>query len=85
MASKHYFVKMGSIGLVVVLALNLFNQYVLGVGTGAWWSVWFPAYIVWFVFLAIGLGLSKKEEPKTGLNQRPPSKRVRLPFPNRTR
>ncbi len=60
----NYFVKMGSIGLLVVLVLNLFNQYVLEVGTGTWWSVWFPAYIVWFVFLAIGVGLSRRKNPR---------------------
>ncbi len=61
MAKKHPFVLMGSTGLSISLVLNLFNRYVLGVGGDAWWSAWFPLYVVWFVFLVIGVGLSRKK------------------------
>jgi len=63
---KHPFVKMGLIGLSITIVLNLFNQYVLDVGGGVWWSVWFPIYLVWFVFLVIGIGLSKKNKSNSG-------------------
>jgi hypothetical protein len=59
MNKKHPFVAMGVVGISISLVLNLFNQFVLGVGSGAWWSVWFPTYIVWVVFLASGIRLSK--------------------------
>jgi len=62
---KHPFVKMGLIGLSISIVLNLFNQYVLAVGGEAWWSMWFPIYLVWFVFLVIGIGLSKKNKSNT--------------------
>ncbi len=61
MAKKHPFVLMGSTGLAISLVLNLLNQYVLGVGGDAWWSAWFPLYLVWLVFLVIGVGLSRKK------------------------
>ena len=63
MNQKHHFVAMGLIGLLITLGLNLFNHFVRGVGGNVWWSVWFPGYVVWFVFLIIGLGLSKKNRP----------------------
>jgi hypothetical protein len=62
MNKKHAFVVMGLIGLSITLILNLFNQYVLGIGGDAWWSVWLPNYLVWFVFLVIGIGLSNKKK-----------------------
>ena len=61
MNKKHPFVKMGLIGLSISLVLNVFNLYVLGVGGEAWWSLWFPSYLVWLIFLVIGIGL---EQPK---------------------
>ena len=60
MNRKHPFATMGLIGLLITLVLNLFNHFVLGVGGGAWWSLWFPGYLVWSVFLVIGIGFSKK-------------------------
>ena len=64
MNKKHPFVNMGSIGLIVTAALNLFNVYVLGVGGATWWSAWFPLYVVWFTFLIIGMGLSAKDNKR---------------------
>ncbi len=66
MNKKHPFVKMGLIGLSITIVINLFNQYVLSVGDEVWWSLWFPIYLVWFVFLVIGIGLSKKNKSKSG-------------------
>ncbi len=66
MNKKHPFVKMGLIGLSITIVINLFNQYVLSVGDGVWWSLWFPIYLVWFVFLVIGIGLSKMNRSKSG-------------------
>ena len=68
MNNKHPFVTMGLIGFLITLALNIFNHFVLGVGGDAWWSLWFPGYVVWFVFLVIGVGLSRKN--RTGLVNR---------------
>ncbi len=64
MNKKHPFIKMGLIGLSISLVLNIFIQYVLGVGGEDSWSVWFPIYLVWLVFLVIGIGLSKKNKSK---------------------
>ena len=66
MNKKHPFVKMGLIGLSISLVLNVFNLYVLGVGGEAWWSLWFPSYLVWLIFLVIGIGLSKKNKSNPG-------------------
>ncbi len=66
MNKKHPFVKIGLIGFSIILVLNLFMQYVLDVGGESWWSAWFPFYLVWLVFLVIGLGLSKKNKSKPG-------------------
>ena len=60
MNKKHPFIMMGTIGLAVTAALNLFNVYVLEVGGDSWWSAWFPLYAVWITFLTIGIGLSAK-------------------------
>ncbi len=62
MNKKHSFVIVGLTGLSISFVLNIFNQYVLGVGGEAWWLMWFPGYVVWFVFLVIGIGLSKRTE-----------------------
>ncbi len=66
MNKKHPFVNMGLIGLSITIVLNLFNQIVLDIGCGVWWSLWFPIYLVWFVFLVIGIGLSKKNKSNSG-------------------
>ncbi|MCH8127167.1 hypothetical protein IIC38_14615 [candidate division KSB1 bacterium] len=66
MNRKHPFVKMGLIGFSIIIVLNLFMQYVLGVGGESWWSAWFPFYLVWLVFLVIGIGLSKKNKRNPG-------------------
>lgn len=61
MKKKHPFLMMGTIGLAVTGAINLFNVYGLGVGGDSWWSAWFPLYAVWFTFLIIGIGRSAKD------------------------
>lgn len=65
MNKKHPFLLMGTIGLAVTAAINMFNVYVLGVGGDSWWSAWFPFYVVWFTFLIIGMGLSAKNGDKS--------------------
>ena len=66
MNKKSSFIRMGLIGLSISFVLNLFNYYVLGVGGENWWSVWFPTYSVWFVFLIIGIGIIIKNKSKSG-------------------
>jgi len=66
MNKKSSFIRMGLIGLSISFVLNLFNYYVLGVGGENWWSVWFPTYSVWFVFLIIGIGLIIKNNSNSG-------------------
>ena len=66
MNKKSSFIRMGLIGLSISFVLNLFNYFVMGVGGEYWWSVWFPTYIVWFVFLIIGLGRIKKKKSNSG-------------------
>ena len=66
MNKKSSFIRMGLIGLTISFVLNLFNYYVLGVGGENWWSVWFPTYSVWFVFLIIGIGLIIKNKSNSG-------------------
>ena len=66
MNKKSSFIRMGLIGLSISFVLNLFNYYVLGVGGENWWSVWFPTYSVWFVFLIIGIGLIIKNKSNSG-------------------
>ena len=57
MSKKHPFVTLGLSGLAITLVLNLG----IGLATGETsWVAWWPFYIVWVVFLTIGLGLSRK-------------------------
>lgn len=62
MNKMNVLVRMGLIGLAITFVLNLFNQIVLGVGNEAWWSVWFPSYLIWFLFLIMGIGSRKKQQ-----------------------
>jgi len=66
MNNKSSFIRMGLIGLSISFVLKLFNYYLLGVGSENWWSVWFPTYLVWFVFLIIGIGLIIKNKSNSG-------------------
>jgi hypothetical protein len=54
------FLWIGSIGLVAGFLVNLvgllFFKENAAFFTVAWWSNWFPAYVVWIVFLFIGVG-----------------------------
>lgn len=61
-------VKIGAIGLSITLALNIFALLVLEQDaarffTGEWWSVWFPASIVWLVMTIVGLGRGRVSSP----------------------
>ncbi|MCZ6901117.1 MAG: hypothetical protein O7F74_12845, partial [Bacteroidetes bacterium] len=60
MNKKNTYIRMGLIGLSISFVLNVFNYYVLDVAGEDWWSIWFPTYSVWFVFLIIGMGQIKK-------------------------
>ena len=60
MNKHHAFVKMGLLGLFINIILNLFMSFVVDIDSDVWWSAWFPIYMVWVVFLIIGIGLSRK-------------------------
>ena len=66
MNKKNTYVRMGLIGLSISFVLNVINYYVLGVAGDDWWSRWFPSYLVWFVFLIIGIGQIKKKKSNSG-------------------
>ncbi len=66
MNNKNTYIRMGLIGLSISFVLNVFNYYVLGVAGEDWWSIWFPTYSVWFVFLIIGIGRIKKKKSNSG-------------------
>lgn len=56
----------GLFGLSIVFIVNLFGIFALKqvaaeFFSNQWWSTWFPAYIVWLVFLIIGIGTSYKK------------------------
>ncbi|HBS25644.1 MAG TPA: hypothetical protein DD827_00715 [Gammaproteobacteria bacterium] len=51
---------LGLVGLTIVSLLNLaadifFHQPAANLSHDGWYSVWFPGYISWFIFLLIGL------------------------------
>jgi len=66
MNKKNTYIRMGLIGLSISFVLNVFNYYALGVAGEDWWSIWFPTYSVWFVFLIIGMGQIKKKKSNSG-------------------
>lgn len=50
----------GSIGLVIVVLLNGYAFFVKAqpaavLFSGYWWASWFPAYLIWLVFIVAGL------------------------------
>jgi uncharacterized membrane protein len=70
MQAMNTFTKMGLIGLsaqalINVVALLLFKKDAAQFFTDQWWSLWFPTYTVWLVFLIVGLagGGQKKSSP----------------------
>lgn len=64
------FTRTGLIGLSIFIALNAFAWLVLAKPAAEpfsedWWSEWFPAGIVFFVFLCTGLGYSLFKRPSS--------------------
>ncbi len=62
MNTKNTLIIVGSTGLVISLVVNLlgiflFHKAAAVFFTEQWWSSWFPSFLVWIVFLIIGLGL----------------------------
>ena len=62
---KNKFLFIGSVGFTIVLLLNLFGGVYLEQAAAvpfqtSWYSTWLPSYIVWFVFLSIGLAKFNK-------------------------
>jgi len=54
-----YFLTIGITGIAIFIALNAFAVLVLERASAQpfsseWWSQWFPAGVVWLVFLIIG-------------------------------
>jgi hypothetical protein len=53
------YIKIGVLGLAISIVINLaalflFKKPSAAFFTDPWWSSWFPSYIVWLVFLAVG-------------------------------
>ena len=64
------FYLIGGIGFIIIFTLNLFGKFVLAKDAAVffseqWWSSWFYSYIVWVVFLIIGVGVSFKKNVST--------------------
>ena len=62
------FTIIGLTGLVIQLAINGTAWLVLKKPeaeffAGDWWTYWFPAYVVWGVFLTVGLAQAGKKKP----------------------
>lgn len=63
------FPSIGLIGLIITLALNLvallaFKRPAAEFFSHGWWSAWFPNYVVWLVFVAMGLAGAVKVRRK---------------------
>ena len=55
------FLHLGLIGIGGTILLNyvgivLFQRDAAPFFSEGWWSTWFPSYLVWLVFLIVGLG-----------------------------
>jgi len=58
--------RLGLIGLAIAVAVNLLVGLLFGTPaaqflSGEWWTVWFPTYLVWIVFIIVGLGQQRKD------------------------
>ena len=59
----------GVVGLSIAIATNFAALLIFGKASAeffshAWWSTWFPGYLVWISFLILGIaGLMIKKEP----------------------
>ena len=63
---KNPFLKIGAIGFAIVLLINLFVALFLQQPSAIpfqadWYSIWLPSYMVWFVFLTIGIAKRKQD------------------------
>ncbi|MEM6434215.1 MAG: hypothetical protein AAF773_10255 [Cyanobacteria bacterium P01_D01_bin.115] len=52
----------GIMGFTIVISLNAIALLASTSATARffstdWWSVWFPIYLVWFIFAVTGLGI----------------------------
>ena len=59
--------KIGLIGLVIVFLINLiviffFKKNSSEFFTDNWWTSWFTTYLVWIVFIIIGIGQKLKNK-----------------------
>jgi hypothetical protein len=55
------FPTIGAVGLAIAVTLNLaalliFKKTSAEFFSPGWWSSWFPSYVVWLTFLAMGFG-----------------------------
>lgn len=65
------FTTLGLVGLAVQASVNLvamlvFKKASAGFFSEQWWSSWFPTYVVWFVFLVVGLARRGKKNDGGG-------------------
>ena len=61
------FTTLAVVGLAVHASINLVAMFVFKKAAAEffsepWWSAWFPSYIVWFVFLVVGLANRGKKD-----------------------
>jgi hypothetical protein len=59
------FTKLGLTGLTIGLATNLFGLFVFHRHSAiffsdAWWSAWFPNYMIWSVFAMAGFVIRRR-------------------------
>ena len=64
--TKPDFLRIGLIGFGIVSLLNLLAAFELNLlaaapFTVAWFSSWFPAYVVWLVFVLVGVKQKRSE------------------------
>jgi len=57
---SNYLLYMGLLGFIVVLCMNLYSLYIIKKESAIflnenWYEQWFPNYLVWFIFIIIGL------------------------------
>ena len=66
---RRVFPTIGAVGLAITVATNfaallVFKKAAAEFLSPAWWSAWFPSYLVWTAFLILGLaGVMLKKEP----------------------
>jgi hypothetical protein len=68
MKKHNALVSVGLVGLGIQLVLNLLGLFVFHKAaavffTDEWWSSWFPALLVWIVFIIAGIGIRLTSKP----------------------